>query len=117
MKKFIMIIIAAGFVTIVSARPNHDKNFEQKNNKYENRKNDKFDQRDASNSKEKQQKLRQNDWYFEQRIREVKMNYRLSDSKKYRQIYQLQQQRNAAAQRIEDSYAFNNNRHYNQSKW
>ena len=31
----------------------------------------------------------------------------------------LQKQRNAAAQRIEDSYAFNNNRHYNdhQSKW
>ena len=119
MKKFILIIVAATFVTVASAKPNHQKDYEAGNSRFGTQKNDnRYDNSYARNRKEKEEKLRQNDWFYEQRIREVKMNYRLRESKKYRQIYKLQKQREEAAKRIEAYYA-SNNVHYNdhQSKW
>ena len=119
MKKFILIIVAATFVTVASAKPNHQKDYEAGNSRFGTQKNDnRYDNSYARNRKEKEEKLRQNDWFYEQKIREVKMNYRLRESKKYKQIYKLQKQREEAAKRIEAYYA-SNNVHYNDhhSKW
>ena len=83
MKKFILIIVAATFVTVASAKPNHQKDYEAGNSRFGTQKNDnRYDNSYARNRKEKEEKLRQNDWFYEQRIREVKMTYLLMKLKK-----------------------------------
>jgi hypothetical protein len=120
MKKFIMIIAAAGFVNFVSAKPNDQKDFGSSGKRYEKHEEEKI-RYDAPkySLNERNEKIRQNDWYFEQKIREVKNSRRLSASQKYRQVYSLQKQREAEERSIENYYARNNNGHYNnhQSKW
>lgn len=120
MKKFIMIIIAAGFVNFVSAKPNDQKNYGSSKNKYEKHEKDRKNYDDAKyNLKERDEKIRQNDWYYEQKIREVKNSGRLSVVQKYRQVYMLQKQRETAEKHIENDYARNNKGRYNdhQLEW
>ena len=120
MKKFIMIIVTAGFVNFVSAKPNGQNDFGSSKNKYEKHGEEKS-RHDAPkyNINERNEKIRQNDWYFEQKIREVKSSHHLSAAQKYRQVYSLQKQREAEERSIENYYARNDNGHYNnhQSKW
>lgn len=120
MKKFIMIIVAAGFVNFVSAKPGEQKDFGSVKNKFEKREKDRKNNDDIKyNLKERDEKVRQSDWFYEQKIRDVKNSRRLNAAQKYRQVYLMQKQREAVQKRIENDYDRSSNGRYNdhQSKW
>ena len=118
MKKFIMICLAAGFVNFVSAQAAFGKGKEQYSNKHEHvkevkQKNKSFNKKEhAISAREFNEKIRQKDWYYEQKIRDAKTNRHLSVSEKYRLVYALQKQREHEKNRLENYYAVNRNMHY-----